>query len=380
MANHYRREFFDFEGVAYLNAANQGPLPRVSAKAMQAAIEWKKLPHLLPENLYFELPDRIRAKTARLIGTEAEQIAVTPGASAGMCAVAAGMNFQPGDEVLVAKGEFPAHFATWLPYERAGLVKVRVISPREKFIRAEDYIEQIGRQTRVVSASLVRFDNGALLDAARVAEKCHAAGAALLLDITQAAGVTPLEIGKMGADFAVCSGYKWFLSPYGTGIFWVAREWLDRLVQGPVYWMAIEGARNFDSLPLEGLRMSPGARRWDAPETASFIHLAAMDASLEFLLQTGVENAARHTRELVDEIVERLPRDRCGVVSPAEKERRGAFVCVAARKPEETKRLFQRLREEGVIVSLRENSLRIAPYLYNTSEDVTKLVRTLAVA
>ena len=380
MANDFRREFFDFEGVAYLAAANHGPLPRVSAKAMQTAIEWKKLPHLLPENLYFELPDRIREKAARLIEAEADEIAVTTGASAGMCAVAAGMNFQAGDEVIVARGEFPAHFSTWLPYEKAGVVRVKVISPRGKFITAEDYIEQIGPRTRLVSASLVRFDNGALLDAARVAKKCHATGAALLLDITQATGATQVAIRDLGADFAVCSGYKWLLSPYGTGFFWVAREWMDRLVQGPVYWMALEGARNFHTLPLEGLKLSPGARRWDAPETASFIHLMAMDASLEFLLQTGLEAVTRHTRELAQEIVERLPRDRCGLASPVEQAQRGPFVCVAARKAEETPRLFEKLREAGVIVSLRENALRIAPYLHNTSEDVSKLVKVLSVA
>ena len=111
MGTDYRREFSDFEGAAYLNIANQGPLPRVSARAAQTAIDWKKLPHLISEEMYFDLPDAIREKVARLIGGEAEEIAITAGATSGMCAVAAGMEFQPGDEVIVAEGEFPAHFS-----------------------------------------------------------------------------------------------------------------------------------------------------------------------------------------------------------------------------------------------------------------------------
>lgn len=380
MASDYRREFFDFEGVAFLNTANQGALPRVSAKAMQTATEWKKLPHLLSDDLYFDLPDRVRTKFAKIIGAEFDEVAMTTGASTGLCAVAAGMNFQAGDEVVVAKGEFPAHFATWLPYEEAGLVKLRIVSPREKFLRPEDYIEQIGPRTRLVSASLVRFDNGARLDAARVAEKCHAVGAALLLDISQAAGAVLVNIRELGADFAVSSGYKWMLGPYGTGFFWVAKEWMKKLLLGPAYWMAVEGARNFSTLPLEGLKLTPGARRWDTAETGSFIYLNALDASLGLLLQIGLEEVTQHNGELQREVIERIPRDRYGLKSPAEESQRGPYVCVAPRKAEDTPGIYQKLRDAGVIVSLRENSIRIAPYLHNTSEDVDKLVKVLSVA
>ena len=55
-------------------------------------------------------------------------------------------------------------------------------------------------------------------------------------------------------DFAVSSGYKWLLGPYGTGFFWIAKEWTERLQINSLYFMALEGARNFHSLPLENLR------------------------------------------------------------------------------------------------------------------------------
>lgn len=374
----YRREFADFEGVAYLNASGQGPLPLASARAAQTAIEWKKLPHHLPEELYFGLPDRVREKVARLIGAEPDDIALTSGASGGFSAIAAGMDWEPGDEVIVARGEFPAHFSTWLPYEQVGRLHVRTLAPRNRFVVAEDYLEQISPKTRVVSASLVRFDDAARLDAARVAEACHTVGAAFVVDVSQCCGAMPLRVNELGADFVVCAGYKWLLSPYGTGFFWGRREWLERLKLGPLYWMALEGARNFHTLPLEGLRAVPGARRWDSPETSNFINLSAMDASLDFLHGVGVRTVWQHNRELIREIVERLPRDRCILASPAEEERRGPYVCVAARKREGTPALYQKLCEAQVIVSLRENALRIAPHLYNTPLDVDRLLAVLA--
>ena len=129
----------------------------------------------------------------------------------------------------------------------------------------------------------MRFDNGARLDARRVAQACEKFGAALLLDISQCAGAMKLDMRELGAAMAVCSGYKWLLGPYGTGFFWVANEWIERLTLGSVYFMALEGARNFHALPVENQQPVPGARRWDSAETANFTNLAAFDSSLDLL-------------------------------------------------------------------------------------------------
>lgn len=380
MSRDYRREFADFEGVAYLNVANQGPLPLVAARAAQAAIEMKKLPYKITEKLYFDLPDRIRKNLAYFIGAAPEEIAITSGASAGLSIVAAGIEWQAGDEVLVGRGEFPAHVAAWLPYVKAGKLTVRTVVPHERFIAAADYEREIGPRTRLVSASLVRYDDGAMLDAARVAKACRAAGTLFILDISQCAGAMPFSVGDVGADFVTSSGYKWLLGPYGTGFFWASREWMQTFPCGPLYWQALEGARNFHFLPLDDLKAVPGARRWDSAETGNFINLAAWDASLELLAKIGVEEIAKHDAALVGELIERLPRDRFVLASPAERERRGPYVCISARNPEQNAGLCTTLSEAQIIVSLRENALRISPYLYNTSEEIDRLVKLLAVA
>jgi len=374
----YRREFADFEGVAYLNAALQGAMPLAAAREAQAALEWKKRPDKIPDAAYFDLPDRIREKIARVIAARPDEIAVTTGASVGLASVAAGIDWQPGDEVLIGRGEFPAHFSTWLRYEQAGKLRVRVIQPRGRFISADDYIERIGPRTRVVSASLVRFDNGARLDAPRVAEACRKVGAALVLDVSQIAGAMTLDVRALGAAMAVCSGYKWLLGPYGAGFFWVSSEWTERLPLGPVYFMALEGARKLHALPLENQRPLPGARRWDSPETANFTNLAAFDSSLDFVLRIGVDAVQRHIDALIEELIARLPGTRCALASPEERERRGPYVCVAGRDPQTTAALHEKLRAARIHVSLRENALRIAPHIYNTPEDISRVIEVLS--
>jgi len=375
----YRKEFAEFDDVIYLDTATQGPLPLAAANAAKQALEMKKFPHRLTEEIYFELPDRVRASIAKLIGAAADDIAITTGASAGLAAVAAGIEWKPGDEVIVGKGEFPAHFATWLPYEHAGKLKVKIIEPAGRFITADDYIANLTPRTRLVSASLVRFDNGARLDAPRVAAACRASGAALLLDASQCAGAIPMDVASLGCDFLVSSGYKWMLGSYGTGFFWAKREWSDRLPTGAVYWMALEGAHKFDGLPLNALRVRAGARRWDTAETANFTNLAAWDVALQLLVGIGTEKLYAHNAELIRMLVDRLPHDRCVLASPVEEERRAQFVCAASRDSAKTAELYEKLKAEKIYVGLREGALRVSPYIYSTERDIARVISVLSV-
>jgi selenocysteine lyase/cysteine desulfurase len=373
----WRKEWFEIEDATYLNAAAQCPLPRVALHAAAQALEWKKFPHTMPEGVYFELPNRIRTSLAKLIGGAAEEIAITTGTSSGLAAVAAGLDWKPGDEVLIARGEFPAHFTTWLPMQARCGLKVIVIEPRERFLTADDFIAHIGPRTRMVSTSLVRFDDGVRLDAARIARACHDASALLLLDAAQSAGAMPIDVRALGADFLTASGYKWLLSPYGTGFFWARAELIEQMRPGPFYWMALEDAEKFHTLSTGVYKLAEGARRWDSPETASFTNLSAMDASLSLLLRIGVETVWEHSRRLTAMMIDRLPRDRFVLASPASADSRGTYACVGARKQEKTAHLFEKLRAAQIFVSLREGSLRISPHLYNSERDIDHLLAVL---
>jgi selenocysteine lyase/cysteine desulfurase len=223
----------------------------------------------------------------------------------------------------------------------------------------------------------VRFDNGAMLDAQRVGRACEKVGAALLLDVSQCAGAMPMHIRDLGATMAVCTGYKWLLGPYGSGFLWVASEWIERLTLGAVYFMGLEGARDLHAMFSRELVPAPGARRWDSAETANFMNVAALDASLDLVLRIGVDAIQQHVDALTGEIIEWLPRDRCALASPEQRERRGPYVCVSALDPNDTSPLYEKLRAAQISVSLREKAIRIAPYIHNTQADISKLIEIL---
>src|SRR6266550_4371944 len=91
----WRQEWFEIEDATYLNLAGESPMPKVAIRAVQAALESKKNPHHKADSTFFEVPNRIRASLAKLIGGKPEEIAVTSGASAGEAAVAYALTWMP---------------------------------------------------------------------------------------------------------------------------------------------------------------------------------------------------------------------------------------------------------------------------------------------
>ena len=233
----WKKEWFEIEDATYLNTSAHAAMPRVTLRAVQNSIEANKFPHHLDDAIFFEAPIRIRASLSKMIGAKPEEIAVTAGAGTGVAAVAHLLKWKPGDEVITAKGEFPLQYATWKPMEEREGVKLKIVAPRDRFVTADDLIAAMTPRTRVISVSHVRFDDGSLLDASRVAAACHAQGALLVLDVSQSCGAVPMDVNGLGADFLVCAAYKWLLSPYGTGFFWAKSEHLETLRPGPFYWM-----------------------------------------------------------------------------------------------------------------------------------------------
>ena len=306
----WREQFWDFENRIYLDCANQGLFPTVALRAVQEALELKKYPERLTNEYYFELPAQTRAALARLTGVRPTEIALTSGASDGVNAVATGLPFQPGDEILLPEREFPSNYYPWKHLERRG-VRVREVAPAAggRFVTTDDLLAATSERTRLVAASFVTYDTASRLDAARLCEECRRLGIFTFLDASQAVGSLAVDVNEIGCDFLVSCGYKWLLSPYGTGFFYLREELISRLEVHYIRWMALPGARDFNRLPRPaspesgpGWQLEPDARRWDVAEVSNFINLSAMKASVEFLLRVGVETIERHAVNLCEQL------------------------------------------------------------------------------
>jgi selenocysteine lyase/cysteine desulfurase len=114
-------------------------------------------------------------------------------------------------------------------------------------------------------------------------------------------------------------------------------------------------------------------------EAATYFNfnLAAMDASVDFVLRVGPELVRQHNRKLMEFLFEHLPKD-CVRASPLDSTQRGPYGCFTARTPEKTAELYQKLQKESIIVSLREGRIRVSPHLFNSERDMNRLISVVS--
>ena len=376
----WRNEWFPIDDATYLNFAAHAAIPRVALNAVRLSAEAKMRPHIVDDQTFFSVAASLRQTLATLIGASPDEVALTSGAGAGLAAIAYALKWSDGDEVICSRGEFPVQYATWKPMEAREGIKVRIAVPQGQFVQSDDLVASLTPSTRVVSVSHVRFDDGSMLDVSSLAAACKRNGTLLVLDVSQSCGAVPMNVRTLGADFIVCAGYKYLLSPWGTGFLWMRKENLDSLRPGPYNWLS-QGVESFARLNYVDPEPAPTLSRWDSAEAASIynFNLTVMEASAKFVLEAGPSLIRDHNQALIDYFFERLPEG-YRLASPRQASQRGVFGCIEARTRGDTEFLYQMLREERFVVALREGKIRVAPHLLNSTQDIDRLLVAMAKA
>lgn len=364
------REFPWTAATIYLNNASVGPIPERTRLALDAFNAKRTAPHLLPDRETFPMLDAARAAAARLIGAGPAEIALMPSTSAGLNVAARALPLAAGDVVLVSDREFPANVHPWLALRRLGIgVELVPVTP-EGFPDEDRLLERLADpRVRALTVSFVQFSNGYKADLARLGAACRAHGAWLVVDAIQGLGAAPLDVRDVPVDLLACGGQKWLLSPWGSGFLYVRRDLVPQLEPVAVGWLAVEGTDDFANLLRYDHRLRPDARRFELPN--AFHDCLGFATSLALLLDLGVAAIDAYTRALGDPLIAWARRRGLRLVSPAEGPHRSAIVCLAPPDPAATQR---RLRQAGVVCSLREGALRFAPHCYNTVEEIERAI------
>jgi selenocysteine lyase/cysteine desulfurase len=349
------------------------PLLRRAAAVGAAAVARKCRPWTISPDDFFADSERARQLFARLLGAAADDVALVPAASYGLAVAAANLRLAPGERILLLAEQFPSNVYTWreLAGQRGGAV-LTIARPEDG-----DWTAAVlaGLDERVAIAALphCHWTDGGLLDLVAIGERCRAVGSALVLDVTQSLGALPLDLVAIAPDFLVCPGYKWLLGPYSQGWLYVAPQHRDgRPLEHN--WIAREGSEDFTRLTLYREPYQPGARRFDVGERSNFALLPVAMAGLEQLLEWNVEAIAATLAARTATIAERA--ENLGLRATAAELRAGHFLGLrfAHGVPPG---LPERLAAERVYVSLRGDSLRVTPHLYNDEGDVDRLFAVL---
>jgi selenocysteine lyase/cysteine desulfurase len=367
-----RMDFFNHAGVAPISRRAADALRRFADQAEQQA--------------YFGSGWYARAKqtkqlAARLIGAAGEhEIAFVPNTSAGIALVARGLTWRAGDDVVITDVEYPANRYPWIDLKRFGVRVIEVPQDKKGRIHAEDVADAITSRTRVVSISHVQYASGCRTDLRPIADMVHQAGGYLCVDAIQSLGAMPFDVNEHGVDFLAADGHKWLLGPEGAGIFYCREDLAEMLHPAVVGWMNMVDAQDYGNYRFEfqqdARRFEPGS--WNLPG----IH--ALGASIELLLEIGLDEVWRRIHARTSQLCEGLAGKGYRVFSPRAKESECSGIIVFEpphREGEDTettcKRIVQALEKRNIIIVVRNGRLRASIHFYNTAEQVDRLIDAL---
>ena len=356
---------------AYLDHAGIAPLSTPVRSTMEVFLG--RLTEEPFDLVHWErLRGQVRGRVAELLSVGAESITFTKNTTAGLGLVAAGLDWEPGDNIVGVDREFPANIYPWMSLERKG-VELRLYRPEQGRIDVKALTKLCDPRTRVLAISAVQFWSGFRMDLAALSAALKGRDVLLVVDAMQAAGALKLDLSRVSVDFLCAGAHKWLLGPIGVGFAYVGPRMLERLTPATIGTDSV--VRDNEYVEYD-LTLKPDARRFEE-SAPNYPGILGMGAAVNLLLRAGPpaieETVLRLTDRLRDELPRRgyelvckpmLPSERSGIVSfrhprmvPAE--------------------LHARLREAGVIVSLRIDFLRASPHYYNSGEDLDRLLEAL---
>lgn len=369
-----QRDLFEIPaGVTYINCAYMSPNLRAVRMAGEAAVAAKSRPWEISAADFFTDADDARALVARLVGGDAAGVAIVPSVSYGVGVAVANLPTPPGSTVVVLAEQFPSHVYPWLEAaaERGASV-VTVPRPPSGGWTAS-VVEAIDSRTAVVAVPNCHWTDGTLVDLLAVREAADAVGAALVVDATQSLGAHPIDVTRCRPDFLVSACYKWLLGPYSVGFLYAAPHRRDgRPLEHN--WITRAGSEDFAKLVDYQAGFQPGATRYDVGERSNFALLPMAIAALRQILEWRVEDIAEYTGRLT-RLVEERAAERGLAAAPAAD--RVAHL-IGVRLPSgRVAEVAERLAAAKVFVSVRSDSLRVAPHVFNDEADVDRLFAVL---
>ncbi len=362
-----QRDHFEMpDDVSYLDAAAWSPLPHAVRLAGEAGILSKSRPWLHSRDDDTAWAERARAAAAALVGAAADDVAIVGSVSHAIATAARNLSPARGGRILRVADEFPSQRHAWdrLAAER-NLVVDEVARPADGDWTAAllDAIARPGAAPLAVATlTPLHWSDGARIDLERLAPAVRDAGAALVVDATQAVGAEPVDVSRLRPDFLAFPTYKWTLGPYALAFLYAAPH--------RQHGVALEeNAGNLAS--------APGARRYDKGERDDPVSLRMAATGMELVSGWGVPAVSARLRALTDRLADGAAGLGLGVAPRA---LRSAHILGLRVPGGATPELVGRLREAGVFASVRLGVLRLSPHVWANEADVARCLAALPAA
>ena len=369
-----QRHLFDIpDNVAYLNCAYMSPLMRSAFEAGTAGLQRKAHPWELTADQFFSGAEALRVSGAQLFGCTPDDLAIVPSASYGVATAVKNLPLQKGQKILVLAEQFPSNYYPWDRVAKDSGAELLFVAWPDDGNWTAAVLRELRDDVAIAALPNVQWTSGGLLDLVRIGDACRKSGTSLALDITQSLGAYPFDVKTVQPDFAVAATYKWLLGPYSLGLLYVAPKWQNgRPLEEN--WIQRSNARDFSSLINYTDGYDAGARRFDMGERSNFALVPAAKRAIDQILEWTVKEISATAGALNQKLAEQVGQ--LGFTCLMEPLRAPHYLCLRS-EGRKFAGLVQALASEKVYVSVRGTSIRITPNVYNTEEDVQRLLNVL---
>jgi cysteine desulfurase/selenocysteine lyase len=378
-----RKLFPGVQDQVYLNVSLNGLMPVPSRDGVLAHLDKRVMGEAVKEDLHAQA-ERVRRQVADLINADPVEVAITKNVSEGLNIFAAGLDWQPGDNVVLCPElEHPNNVFLWYNLRDSRAVEIREILPEAGHIPVDRLVEAMDARTRVATVSHVTFSPGFITDVASLAEEARSRGVLTLIDSAQSVGSIHTDVRALGVDAVSIGTQKNLLAFYGLGFVYIRKDLAESL--NPVfvarYGMDLGPDAHETAIGPGRLDFKPGALRFEL-SNYNYMGLAAVEPSLDLIHSIGVKQIEPHVRGLAA----RLASGMLDLGLPVAGGRPGPHLAHIVAVGESgggrhysaddpaMNDLYEHLTRNKVGISIRRGILRMSVGLYNNATDVDRVL------
>ena len=372
----YRAQFPHTEnGHIYLNHAAISPLSRKVTTALRDYLDNRSFGTVEDFETWMQTVDETRNLIARFIHTNhPERVTFMGNTSDAISAVAEGLSWNEGDEIILNSMEFPSNVQPFRILERFGVKLIYLIPDDEGRILPEQIKKAITEKTRLVSISAVQYLNGFRADLKSIGEICNQYNLLFVVDGIQGLGAADIDVTTCRIDALATGAHKWLMAPMGIGFLYISEKLMKQLSPAKTGWLSVEvpwDLTNFDQPWL------PVSKHLETG-TLNISGIFGLNASLKNFFDIGMDTVQNEIGKLVDFTIERLQDEpSVKIITPIQPQDRAGIITFSVNGMDSPNDFVNSLKSNGITISAREGYIRISPHYYNTTDEIETVLNLI---
>lgn len=329
---------------------------------------------------WMEVEQELRQNIQILINApSSEDIALVKNTSEALSFVANGLDWNAGDNVVIAKQEFPSNRIVWQSLATQG-VEIRWVDLYQNLSEhnspEDNLLASINNKTRLLSVSSVQYADGYRMDLKKIGDYCQQNNILYCVDAIQSIGALKFDVQEINADFAMADGHKWLMSPEGLGLFYCKKELRKQLRPSQFGWHMVENQFDFDSLSWSEAQ---SARKFECG-SPNMLGIHALNSSIKLILERKIELIeqllVKNSKYLVKKL-ETIPET---VIRSNINSNRISGIISFRHKTIPSEVLYNELMAQRVICAMRHGNVRFSPHYYTSTavmDGATEILRKI---